>query len=174
MTENRKKKVIVMVPPATGHVNPMCGLVYELCKNPNIEVTFYSNEQYRGIIEKTGAKFRPNAKSVFDSIDQIKIMGQKMLIGDIINMLIQFSYEQLPQLMSDVEKEKPDLILFDGLTFPVKYLLEIIKARNANGDMTMTLPKTAFFAPNFAFNDKMIQIMQEQKKEGGFWSVVSI
>ena len=174
MTENRKKKVIVMVPPATGHVNPMCGLVYELCKNPNIEVTFYSNEQYRGIIEKTGAKFRPNAKSMFDSIDQIKLTGQKMLIGDILNMLIQFSYEQLPQLMSDVEKEKPDLILFDGLTFPVKYLLEIIKARNANGDMAMTLPKTVFFAPNFAFNDKMIQIMQEQKKEGGFWSAMSI
>ena len=60
---------------------------------------------------------------------------------------IDFAYDLLPQYLADVEKEKPNLILYDGLSFTTKYLFEIIKARNAKGDMRIRMPKTAAFAP---------------------------
>jgi MGT family glycosyltransferase len=166
-----KKKVMVLVPSALGHVNPICGLIYELCKNKNIEVLFYSDEPYRKIIEKTGAKFRLNEKLTYSKIDHTKVT--KMGIGDILDVFIGFAYDQLPQYISEVEKEKPDLILYDGLGFTAKYLIEVIKTRLANGDTTIQLPKFASFSPNFPINEHMMKSVKEKRKTD-IWAVLSI
>ena len=136
MTE--KKKIMVLIPAAAGHINPICGLIHELCKNKNIEVLFYSDETYRDVIEKAGAKFRLNEAPTFSKVDP-KIFASKMQFSNLLDITIDFAFDQLPQYIAEVEKEKPDLILYDGLSFSAKYLIEIIKARHANGDTTIHL-----------------------------------
>ena len=169
---SEKKKIMVLVPPATGHINPICGLIHELCKNKNIEVLFYSDETYRELIEKTGAKFRLNEKPTISAVDP-KLFASKMKFGSLLDMLINFAYDQLPQYIAEAEKEKPDLIIYDGLSFSAKYLIEIIKARNAKGDKTIPIPKAAAFAPNFPISEKMVKFLRENSDED-IWSAFAL
>ena len=138
----QKKKIMVITPALAGHVTPMCGLLRELCKNKNIEVLYYSEETYRETIEKTGAKLRLNEKQTFSKFNFNTISN--MEIGDVLSMFIGFAYDDLPQYIAEVEKEKPDLILYDGMSFSGKFLVEIIEARHANGDEKIHLPNLSF------------------------------
>jgi UDP:flavonoid glycosyltransferase YjiC (YdhE family) len=163
---------MVMIPPATGHVNPICGLIHELCKNKNIEVLFYSDENYRELIEKTGATFRQNEKLTFSTVKPEDIVNRKGF-GYMFRKLVDFAYDLLPQYLADVEKEKPDLILYDGLSITTKYLIEILKVRTANGKAKIQMPKTAEFAPNFPYSDVMLKKMRENNDED-IWSAFSL
>ena len=168
---DQKKKIMVISPAAAGHVNPICGLLQELCKNKNLEVLFYSDQTYREAIEKTGAKFRLNEKQTFSKINFNEIGN--LDIGEILSMMIGFAYDDLPQYLAEVEKEKPDLILYDGLSFTAKYLIEILKARHAKGDEKIHMPKFALFSPNFPLNEKMIKAIRETRTES-IWTMVSL
>ena len=167
----QKKKIMVFIPSASGHINPICGLIHELCKNKNFEVLFYSDETYRKLIEKTGATFRLNEKPTFSKIDP-KTFASKMQMSTFLEMLIDFAYDQLPQYIAEVEKEKPDLILYDGISFSAKYLIEVIKARHANGDTTIPIPKTAAFAPNFPISEKMVKFIRDSNED--IWSTLAL
>lgn len=115
------KKIFVIVPPASGHVNPISGLVYELCKSDDVQVTFYSNESFRESIEKTGAKFR--AYSQFNRetfVPQTLKKSTEPAILNVINNFIDLSYILLPQLIKDCQNEKPDLILYDHICLPAR------------------------------------------------------
>ena len=167
-----KKKIMVLIPPLLGHVNPICGLIHELCKNKNIEVIFYSDEIYRDVIENTGATFRLNEKPTISTVDP-KLFASKMQIGTLLGMSIDHAYVQLPQYIAEAEKEKPDLILYDGRSFVAKYLIEVIKARHAKGDTTIPIPKTAQFSPNFPLNEPMLKTMGGDEKED-IWTALSL
>ena len=167
-----KKKIFVLIPTGTGHVNPICGLVHELCKNKNLEVIFYSDEIYRKLIENTGATFRLNEAPTFSTIDP-NTLASNPSFGSFIDMLINFAYAQLPQYIAEAEKEKPDLILYEGLSFTARYLIEIIKARHAKGDTTIPIPKTAAFEPHFPITEKMVKLMRENSKED-IWSALAL
>ena len=167
-----KKKIMVMIPPATGHINPICGLIHELCKDENIEVIFFSDETYRELIEKTGAKFRLNEEPTISTMDP-NLLASKVKISSLLDMVINFAYAQLPQYIAEVEKEKPDMIIYDDMSFTAKYLIEIIKARNAKGDKTIPIPKTAAFSPNFPMSAKMVKLMRENSNED-IWSLFSL
>ena len=106
----QKKKIMVFVPAASGHINPICGLIHELCKNKNLEVLFYSDEAYRKIVENTGATFRVNEKPTISKVD-LQTFASKMQLSTLLDMTIDHAYVQLPQYIKEVEKEKPDLIL---------------------------------------------------------------
>lgn len=170
-----KKKVFVLAPPATGHVNPICGVVNELCKDSDIEVIFYSDETYRELVEKTGATFRaishPTLTRVLDKAKPIT--EGKMGIDELLHEMINFSYDITPDLVHDIENEEPDMILYDGFFFPVKYLLEIIHARVEYGSWSHRVPKTAGFIPNFPASEKMIEEMRKEEKLT-FWSMLSM
>jgi MGT family glycosyltransferase len=168
---DQKKKIMVLSPPMAGHVNPICGLIQELCKNKNIEVIFYSDEKYRKVIEKTGAKFRLNEKETFSTVNFSELSSIE--IGEIFATLVGFAHDGLPQYLSEVEKEKPDLILYDGFSFAAKYLIQILKARHANGDTKIHMPKFALFAPNFPYNEKMFQEIRQIRKET-IWTLLSL
>ena len=171
MTE--KKKIMVFVPPISGHINPMFGLVNELCKNKNLEVIFYSDENYREAIEKTGARFRLNEKPTFSRIDP-NSFGSKMQLGRLFDMMIDFANIQLPQYIAEAEKEKPDLIIYDIMSFSAKYLIKIIKTRNAKGDKSIPIPKTAAFISSFPMSEKMIKKLKENDGDQSILSLVSL
>ena len=120
-TNDYKRKIYVIVPPAAGHVNPVSGLVHELAKQPDIDVIFYSNEEYRETVEKTGAQYRPYVK--FES----KTVFCKSLLEttepsvlSLSDQFIDVAYDVLPQLIADYHKEKPELIIYDTICLPAK------------------------------------------------------
>lgn len=145
-----KRKIFVIFPSGSGHINPVCGLVYELCKRPDIECIFYGNEEHRELIEKTGAQFRLYSDRNIANLvpTQVNEKSRNMLsVG--VNLMIDCSYKLLPQLIKDTENERPDLILYDTCFFPAKYLLEIFKTRQ------MPLKQIEFY-PNFVFTKSMM------------------
>ena len=50
-------RIVMTGMPAAGHVNPSLPLVRELVRR-DVQVTYYTTEQFRGAIERTGAEFR--------------------------------------------------------------------------------------------------------------------
>ena len=160
-----KTKIMVLAPPASGHVNPMCGLVYEICRQKEVEVIFYSEEKFQNTIDKTGAKFKSFCKEITEP--QFQIDGQRYSVTYILSQKINYTFDVLPQLISEVETEKPDLIIYDSFFTPAKYLLEVLKTR----DFPKT-PKSVMFLPQFVINDRMVQSLRENAKET-IWSMFS-
>jgi MGT family glycosyltransferase len=153
-----RKKLFIFSPPTSGHINPISCLVHEIChKSPNIDCTFYGNEENRELIEKTGAKFRLYSHRNFSLLleDPKFINNQKeqdsTLLLQVFGKLIEFSNELLPQMMTDTKRDKPDMILYDQAFLPATYLLEILKSK-ANNDV----PKSVTFIPNFAMNSAIM------------------
>lgn len=170
--ENTSKKLVfVIAPPATGHLNPLCSLIYELNKNwsEKLEIVFYNDECYRTLIEKSGARFRLFSHLTFSQILHRPITERKLTVGEMLNYFITFAFDVLPQLIADTERDQPDLILYDTFFYPTKCLIEIIKTRQANGTWTRKVPKTIGFVPNFPHGPQMIKQMRLESNED-FWS----
>ena len=162
---SEKKKIMVFVPPASGHVNPICGLIYQLCKQKGTEVTFYSDEKYRKTVEQTGARFKSFCKEM--THPQFQMDGQRFSISFVMSRMLLYTFDVLPQLIIDVENEKPDLIIYDSFYMPAKYLLEVFKTRKFP-----KVPKTLMFLPQFVINDRMLQSLRENANES-IWSLLS-
>lgn len=153
-----KRRIFVLTLPASGHLNPMCGLVHELCKQANIECFFYNGGKFKEAIEKTGALFclYPNvdalvAKSIFSEAPKLTDKdSHTKFLANFWQFLFDVSYECVPQLVKDVEIHKPDMIIYDPIFYPAKFLIEILK-KNA-------IPmKYVEFFPNFVFDEEMMK-----------------
>lgn len=167
------RKIFVFTPPTTGHVNPMCSLVYELSRRRDFRVIFYSEETYRECIEASGAQFRPYVHSNKNSpkaFQALQITKKRITIGLILNEFLTWSFDQLPRLLHDVRQEQPDLILYDNIFLPIKYLIEVIHKQVDSGEWTWKVPKFVAFFPNFPINDKMVKTIRKHSKET-FWSM---
>ena len=96
-----KKRIFVLSPSGTGHVTPMCGLVSELCKHPDIECIFYGVSEHKVLIENTGAQFRLYAnRNLADYVPPNYNPDNKgaFFLG-LINMSISSSFDLFPQLI---------------------------------------------------------------------------
>lgn len=156
-TNKNKFKIMFMIPPATGHVNPICSIANELCKRENISVVIYSDEKYRVGIEKTGAQFRAYSHTTYSKLPEEMLAAKTNLFCLMLDKFITYSYDLLPQLIADVESDQPDLIIYDWFFVTAKYLLKILKVRNRLNRM----PKSLMFFPNFAVNEKIGKMFGE-------------
>jgi UDP:flavonoid glycosyltransferase YjiC (YdhE family) len=162
---SRRKKIFIFTLPAHGHINPMSCLVHELCMAINsepIEVIFYGNEEHRELIEKTGATFRQYAHSTFATLSSPPPIttAQKQRRQEtssfflIFNLYLHFAERLLPQMIRDTETQRPDLIVYDSVFMPVKYMLEILRRRG-----TYEPPRCVRFIPNFAINASIMNLL---------------
>jgi MGT family glycosyltransferase len=147
-----KKKIFVVFSSASGHVNPVCGLIHELCRNPNIECIFYGIEEHRELIEKTGAQFRLYVdRNVADTIvPQVDDQKSEPVFSRFMNRMMDSSYQILPQLTRDFETEKPDIVLIDPSFIVARYLVEILKSSNIK-------VKCVEFFPHFVMTQAMME-----------------
>lgn len=146
--ENNKKKIFVIVPPASGHVNPMCGLLNELCKRNDLEIIVFNDDEYRELIEKTGARFRRYSHPTFRLFVKTLSKNVENNIEDMMDYSITLAHNLLPQLIEEIQKDQPDLIIYDNLFLPAKYLMEILKQHYLQNKLSK-MPKSVMFAPNF-------------------------
>lgn len=141
-----------MFSSASGHVNPVCGLVHELCQQPDVECVFYGIEEHRQLIEKTGAQFRLYSdRNVADTVlPQVSERHREFVFTRFMNRMIDSSYHLLPELIRDVEAEKPDMIIIDPGFITSKYLIEILKKRGIH-------VKCVEFFPHFVMTQAMME-----------------
>lgn len=156
---------MVIVPPATGHVNPISGLVSELCKSTNnLDVIFYSDKSYQAAIERTGAQFRLLAHPSFSILPKLPMEQAHYFIGANLDCQISFSYKLIPQLLHEIETERFDLVLYDGAFLPIRYTLEILKRRYRRRRSARPPPKSILFAPNFPVTKTLVDESRAQTR----------
>lgn len=96
--------------PAYGHLNPMLGVAKELIKNGH-EVIVYNIEEFRKIIEKSGATFRRLPLPI-DKID-LRILHNAVNIAELSLLATELLVESM---IREIKDEKPDCLLHDSLS----------------------------------------------------------
>lgn len=96
--------------PAYGHVNPTLAVVKELVARGQ-RVVYYLTEEFRSIIEATGAELRPVVIHPFEGIEQ----GNSS-IGTLPLRLQQMTEQLLPPVLAYLRAEPPDCIVYDSLS----------------------------------------------------------
>ncbi|PUA39022.1 glycosyl transferase [Paenibacillus elgii] len=109
-------RVLVVITPAEGHVNPSLGLVKQLTDNGE-EVVYVCTEEYRSRIEQTGAELRtyPFPEDAFSHDPALKPAEYKhpyqfvyMMVGGIIRKIV-------PEVLRVTVDETFDYLIFDSL-----------------------------------------------------------
>ena len=154
MSTTSTKKIYILIPSGTGHINPVLGLVQELCKQPNIECIFYGNEEHKDLISRTGAQFRLYANRNYANMLKTSNSNKNGSLINLLEAMIDGAYEILPQLIKDYEQDKPDLILYDCVFLSARYLYVDLKKRGIDVQMVE-------FFPNFAMNKSIIDSVPE-------------
>ena len=105
-------KIIFFNLPGHGHVNPTLPVVAELIRQGQ-QVLYYNAEDFRAKIELTGAEFRPYPEP---NPTPEKIAD---LVSNLVNVTVFLFGESerlLPFLLAELEREQPDLVIYDSIT----------------------------------------------------------
>lgn len=109
-------KISIFNVAAYGHVNPTLGLCEELVRRGH-EVTYFVSEEFRVFVEETGAKIFPYEGSLGKQPPpNMDKMGKEHLNLIQMKMLDEAS-TAMSQVFSEIERNRPDLILYDSMTW---------------------------------------------------------
>ncbi|MGH8966315.1 MAG: macrolide family glycosyltransferase, partial [Actinomycetes bacterium] len=98
--------------PAAGHVNPSLPLVRELVRR-GVQVTYYTGEQFRAPVERTGAEFRPYPAGSLSARDiaEATRSGSPMRV---VTRILTATESLLPFLQDELHAMRPDAVAFDS------------------------------------------------------------
>ncbi|SDM42501.1 macrolide family glycosyltransferase [Allokutzneria albata] len=98
--------------PAAGHVNPSVPLVRELVDR-GVAVTYYSSEEFREVVERTGAEFRPYPAGTVSSraIAEATTSGGPVRV---VATLLPATATLVPFLVEEFRALRPDAVAFDS------------------------------------------------------------
>lgn len=133
-------KVLFINGPAYGHINPTLPLVEELIRRGE-EVTYFCTEEFRNIIENSGAEFRS-----YDDLVEEKL---RHLVGlehpfDKVNVLIQACEVVISSVLKQIDREKFDYIIHDSFLGTGNILGEILKVPTVSTFTTFVPPDNLF------------------------------
>lgn len=103
-------KIVFVNIPAHGHTNPTLAITHALVGRGH-EVVYYSGEEMREVIERTGADFRaypepmPTAKEVTDALNELI---------DATLLFIKISEAHTAWFIEEMRREKPHVIVYDS------------------------------------------------------------
>jgi UDP:flavonoid glycosyltransferase YjiC (YdhE family) len=145
MSSSEAKKIFVLILPLSGHINPVTSIIHELTSLHNVDITFYAEDQFKALVEKTGAKYKSYAMKLHK---EENIKENTNPIARMVLSVLRFADVCLPSLIADTENERPDLILYDLFSIHAKYLLEIFHQR-FNKNLTDYKPPQAIMISQF-------------------------
>jgi MGT family glycosyltransferase len=105
-------RIVMTGMPAAGHVNPSLPLVHELV-HQGIQVTYYSTEQFRGAIERTGARFRPYPPGTITAND----IAEATRTGSPVRVVVRglaATEILVPFLQAELRADPPDAVAHDS------------------------------------------------------------
>ncbi|MGO4527975.1 macrolide family glycosyltransferase [Paenibacillus sp. 2TAF8] len=109
-------RVLVVITPAEGHVNPSLGLITELVKLGE-DVVYVCVEEYRSRIEQTGAKVMtfPFAEDAFSHEPTLKPLAYRHPYQFIHMVTCGIIPKMIPEVLRLIEHETFDYLIYDSL-----------------------------------------------------------
>jgi len=108
-------KYVFLNVPAHGHINPTIAVVRELVARGE-NVIYYATEEFRVLIESTGATFRGYESKFMHSMgSMISGSGQDLMrrMRGMPARVLEESEATIPQILGQIRAEQPDYILYD-------------------------------------------------------------
>jgi MGT family glycosyltransferase len=104
--------------PTVGQINPTLAIVQELVERGH-EVVYFLPESFRSQIEPTGASFHPVPPQVYlhlraQPAPATEADDNRRLAALPLRM-VKASRQAIPPLLAEVEKERPDCLVYSGL-----------------------------------------------------------
>ena len=146
---DREFKILVLVIPAYGHLNPMTSFINELGKNRNLKIVFPGNEADRKLIESTGARFVSMPMTVFGDRMKMNEMRNNFQMDLMMEQYMKVGYDVVPQLTELVQREHFDLIIYDFATTGGRWIKSRMQSLQAAGQLKCKMPEFVMFSPSF-------------------------
>lgn len=127
-------KILIFNVPQTGHLNPSLALTQELIKKGE-QVIYYEDDQFKEVIEATGANFRSSKVTTLLS----RLTG----INGMPQMLIEFP-RIIDRLVPQVQADKPDYVIYDSMCLWGRILAQILKVPAIRLSTTHAFSKSTF------------------------------
>jgi UDP:flavonoid glycosyltransferase YjiC (YdhE family) len=116
----KKFKILCFPLPASGHSNPFYPILNELLKyNEDLHIVVYTTKQYVKNFENLGVECR--LVDVEDSALSLDGVRSELAGLKITQELTKYACDNLETLAREIEKEDPDLIIYDGTTIYVRW-----------------------------------------------------
>jgi UDP:flavonoid glycosyltransferase YjiC (YdhE family) len=150
--ESNRKKIFIIVLPHSGHINPVASIVHELhATHPELDLIFYGEPLTKALIERTGATYRELSYYDDDKFKSDTIKSKRFsTLFVLAHGLMDMSDHVLPDLIADVEREKPDLIVYEAQALHAKYLLRSLERRYAKKISSVKPPPSIMISTTFA------------------------
>ena len=120
-------KIVFWGVPAYGDTYPLLATLKELV-NRGEQIIYYSTEEFREIVETTGAEFRAYQGKV-DQIDFI--LAETDMLG-LLRSMLRFGLDKLDHNLDDVRRENPDFVMHGCMSIWGKQLGRILGLKAVN------------------------------------------
>ena len=104
-------KILFFNIPAYGHVNPTLPVVTELLRHGH-HVVYYNSDTFEQAIKGTNAEFRAYPNSSTSELEFAKRIHNLVSVSV---FLLEESLRLLPFSLDTIEREHPDLVMFDSI-----------------------------------------------------------
>ncbi|MAU08630.1 MAG: glycosyl transferase [Anaerolineaceae bacterium] len=120
-------KILFFNVPAHGHVNATFPLVRELVERGH-EVRYYCSDEFQASIERSGATFCAYPISAPDAAEVVN--GISSNLSSLVRLLLEMSEVLVPFAIEEIEREQPDLVMYDAITLWGKIAARATKSRD--------------------------------------------
>jgi MGT family glycosyltransferase len=128
--------------PAYGHVNPTLPVVAELVRRGE-SVTYYSEEEFREQVRRTGATFRAYHPPV--DHDAAEAASNPFHLAAV---LLESAMALLPDLLQDLERDGVDYVIYDSVCPWGRFAAEILRLPSVSSHTVFAVSKELFLPPN--------------------------
>lgn len=144
-------KILFLICPAHGHVNPTLPVAHELVARGE-EVVYYLTDEFKERVERTGSLFR-RIDNTFDTSNEIAkiqegLQGRAASFKDILSFFAQYMIDTLPrvpELLERVRMEDADCIVYDPMCLWGYTLAKILDIPAATFYVTLAMTKDSSF-----------------------------
>ncbi|OZM78184.1 glycosyl transferase [Pseudonocardia sp. MH-G8] len=98
--------------PAAGHVNPSLPVVRALVDH-GVQVIYYTAEEFRGPVERAGARFHPYPAGTISAADIAEATRSGSPLR-VVTRILTATESLLPFLLAELRAERPDAVAFDS------------------------------------------------------------
>ena len=123
-----EKKVFVITFPVVSHLNAIVNVINELVQTYRVKVVVYDLKKHESLLKKTGCEFR--AYEDFNEMDKVKMNGLKTRVETLpplLHKVLTLTNMNLIKIATEIDIEKPDLILFDTMALHAKWIIRYLE-----------------------------------------------